>query len=336
MKRLFTCLFGSKLYGTSTPTSDRDIKHVTLLDLDELLLGKQVKNTFKKTNNATNVRNSADDVDEEFIPLQVFARDFMRGQTYALELAFAVSGNHAEQEVFDDRFIDFCATLRERFLTSDIKAMMGYVVNQASLYSFKGERLNATRAVSELLNAFTDTDQIIDFENEFTVEALKLQAQFPKYIKVDEYDIGAGVFKPCLKLLEKTIPYTNTVSHSKVVVNALLKKYGSRADAASESNVDWKATMHALRIVDEGLMLLEQHKLSFPFEQSYVDRLLSIKRGEVDLNEVTGELSAKLDRLKELEKTTSLPALSHEMTAEFEEFLSGWLRDFYEIYEVAS
>jgi len=335
MKKLFTCLFGSKLYGTSTPTSDRDIKHVTLLDLDELLLGKQVKNTFKKTNTATNVRNTAEDVDEEFIPLQVFARDFMRGQTYALELAFSVTGTHAEQHVYDERFIDFCNVLRTRFLTSDIKAMMGYVVNQASLYSFKGERLNATRAVEELLAGFSNEDQIVDVEVEFTAEAVKLQEKFPKYIKLEDYDIGGGVLRPSLKLLEKTIPFTNTVGHSKVVVNSLLKKYGSRADAASESNVDWKATMHALRIVDEGLMLLEHHKLQFPFEQAYVDRLLSIKRGEVDLKEVTEELSAKLDRLKDLEKSSTLPSLTPEMQAAFEGYMAWWLREFYEIKEAA-
>lgn len=331
MQKLFTCLFGSKLYGTSTPTSDRDIKHVTLLSLDDLLLGKSPKNTFKKTNKAHAVRNTADDVDEEFIPLQVFARDFMKGQTYALELAFAIDGTHAEQEVSNVFFRQFCDELRTRFLTSDIKAMMGYVVNQASLYSFKGERLNASRAVSEMLSSFSDTDQILDVEVEFRELAAILVKEYPKYIKLTDYDIGTGIMRPCLTLLEKTIPFTNTINHSKLVVSSLLRKYGSRADAASESNVDWKATMHAIRIVDEGLRLLETHELQFPFEPAYVDRLLSIKRGEVPLAEATNELSVKLDRLKDLEKSTTLPSCSTEMEQEFETWLVSWLREFYDL-----
>jgi RNA repair pathway DNA polymerase beta family len=88
-KLLFSCQYGSRLYGTQTPTSDLDLKHVYLPALNDLLVGKQLANKVKKTNTKMNTRNGADDVDEEFLPVQVFARDFMMGQTYALELAFA-------------------------------------------------------------------------------------------------------------------------------------------------------------------------------------------------------------------------------------------------------
>lgn len=100
MQKLFTGLYGSSLYGTNTPTSDRDVKHIVLPDLDSLLLGKKLEAKVKKTNNQKNTRNSADDVDEEFIPLQIFARHFVEGQTYAIELAFALDGLHAEQTLW--------------------------------------------------------------------------------------------------------------------------------------------------------------------------------------------------------------------------------------------
>lgn len=339
MLHLYSTLSGSKLYGTSTPTSDRDIKHVVLPNFNDLLLGKPIKNTFKKTNTAKNVRNSADDVDEEFIPLHVFARDFMKGQTYALELAFSVDGTHAEQIVHSlpqdtetkSLFALFVEELRSRFLTSDIKAMMGYVVNQASLYSFKGERLNACRELLESLAGFAETNQLIDYEAEIANYVQPLVEKYPKYVKLTDYDIGTGVMRPCIKLLEKTLPLTNTVSHTRMVIETLMKKYGSRAEEASASNVDWKATMHAIRIVDEGLKLLAEHQLEFPFAQPYVDRLLSIKRGEVDIAEITVELSTKLDLLKELEQTTTLPAYTLAMHEDFDLFMLKWLHKFYDL-----
>lgn len=98
--KLFSVMFGSRLYGTQTPTSDVDWKHIVLPSLDHLLLGRGVDNKVKKTNNVKNVRNGADDVDEEFIPIQVFAKHFMEGQTYAIELAFAIEGNHASQQLW--------------------------------------------------------------------------------------------------------------------------------------------------------------------------------------------------------------------------------------------
>lgn len=361
MNKLYSCLFGSRLYGTQTPTSDLDWKHVVLPDLDDLLIGRGVKNSFKKTNNQKNVRNTADDVDEEFIPLQVFARDFMEGQTYALELAFSVEGLHATQSFFEEKaqvpvqlgdysrfynkeplFYEFVKELRSKFLTSNIKAMMGYVVNQASLYSFKGERLNAVRIVGLVLShaneyygnagddmskfALGDLYSIPRFKEMFDYIAVK----FPKYFRVDEYDIGGDRTKPCFYLLEKCLPHTNSWETTNSTVSNLEKKYGSRAEQASESNVDWKATMHAVRIVDEGLQLLTHHKLSFPFEQTYVDRLLAMKRGELPLDPIKEELSTKLERLKELEQTTTLPS-ANELRAEFEVWLKGWMRTFYNI-----
>jgi hypothetical protein len=375
MKKLFSCQYGSRLYGTQTPTSDVDWKHIVLPDINDLLLCKKIENKVKKTNTLANTRNGADDVDEEFIPLQVFARHFVEGQTYAIELAFAIDGYHAEQKIYDPRgqvttyipfrgegspmvairdavfeetdyetplFIDFVHELRTKFLTSNIKAMMGYVVNQASLYSFKGERLNATRELSQLINSLKEDDSLLDEEKAtlfncytgtqyFRDTSEALARKFPKYFRKDEYDIGGGVMKPCFVILEKTLPFTNSISQTKKVLYALESKYGSRADAASESNVDWKATMHAMRIVDEGLQLLSENKLEFPFKPDYVAHLLSIRRGELQLDPIKEELSVKLDKLKELEKTTTLPTCNTEFLKEFDEWMVGWLHKFYNI-----
>ena len=370
---LYSVLYGSKLYGTSTPTSDRDVKHIVLPDINDLLLGRKLVSKVKKTNNQKNVRNSQEDVDEEEIPLQIFAKHFIEGQTYAIELAFSTDGNHAEQQIYDPRgevslfksghgklattkpmvsihgdfpdlkftpyFVQFVQELRTKFLTSNIKAMMGYVVNQASLYSFKGERLNVAHEFRAFLESYQYTnkkdgnDILSEFATEikFKEQVEALHIKYPKYFKITEYDIGTGVFKPCFVLLEKTFPFTNTLGQSIKVVDTIIKKYGSRADQASESNVDWKATMHAIRIVDEGIELLTTKNITLPFKQSYVDRLLSIRRGEVSLDLIKEELSTKLDLLKDLEKTTDLPECNQEFIKEFEVWMVMWLQKFYKL-----
>jgi len=89
--------------------------------------------------------------------------------------------------------------------------------------------------------------------------------------------------------------------------------------------------MHALRIVDEGVSLLQISKLEFPLDPIYVKRLLAIKRGEVNFTEVRDELDKKLVMLKELELTTKLPAATPELKQEFESWLVKELRKYYEI-----
>lgn len=353
---LFSCLYGSRLYGTSTPTSDLDWKHIVLPPLDSLLLGNGVKNKDKKTNTEKNARNTQDDVDETFIPIQAFARDYYAGQTYALELAWAMEGDHAKQtfgiigdtdalrwySVTGDTkhlyFYQFVRELREKFLTSNIKAMMGYAVNQASLYSFKGERLNVVREAAMIFahaDEYYKEDglQLKDFLGapKFAGLFADLAAKYPKYFRIQDYDIGAGVMKPCYYILEKCLPHTNTIKHTMDVLDTLIKKYGTRANEASADNVDWKAMMHALRICNQGVKLLETGRISFPFEQAYVDKLLSIKRGEVPLEVVTTELNQKLDKLKELEVSSTLTPASPERRADLDLWLAAWMRRFYNI-----
>lgn len=358
-QKLFSCLFGSRLYGTQTPASDLDLKHLVLPPLGDLLLCRKVENKVKKTNTAKNTRNSADDVDEEFIPVQVFARHFVEGQTYALELAFAVEGTHARQTFWAPAgadggqtaygqgeappFLDFVRELRGRFLTSNIKAMMGYVVNQASLYSFKGERLNVTRELQQLLDdaaqafregeaTLADVDEAAAFKSRID----GLVAKYPKYFRRDVYDIGGERRRPCLSILEKTLPMTNSLAQCRKVVAAIAGKYGARADQASASNVDWKATMHALRIVDEGLLLLSEHRLAFPFKPEYASRLLAIKHGEMALDPIREELAQKLETLKDLEAQTDLPPCDEDFRQEFDAWLLGWLYRFYGLNQSAA
>jgi len=336
-KLLLETLFGSHMYGTNTPTSDLDIKSVVLPSLDHLLLAKRVENKVSKTNTKANTRNSADDVDREFIPLQVFARDFIEGQTYAIELAFAADKHHAMQRAAP-QFVEFVVQLRTKFLTSNVKAMMGYVFNQANIYSFKGERLNCARDFHELIVAADLYYKSDDTKLEILVTAPAwvkhvndLVLKYPKYFAVGEYDSnGQGLMKGCFKLLEKILPFNITLVHAMQVVAGLIKSYGDRANSASESNVDWKAMMHAVRIVNEGLELLEHQTVTLPRPDDEVKYLLSIKRGEVPLEQVKNELVAKLESLKALALGSKLPNSNDPgFREDFEAFMLKHLKKLY-------
>lgn len=89
---LYSTLFGSHLYGTNIDTSDYDYKHIALPSLNDMLIGKPLQNVVKQTN--TDGKNSNKDVDNEYIPIQIFAKHFLEGQIYALEIAFSNKDSH--------------------------------------------------------------------------------------------------------------------------------------------------------------------------------------------------------------------------------------------------
>jgi hypothetical protein len=336
MKKLFTTLYGSSLYGTNTPESDRDVKHIVLPSLRDTLLGKVPKNSVKKTNKEENTKNSADDVDEEFIPIQVFAQDLMEGQTYALELAYAIEYTNAEQEIHEPLFLNFCRELRTGFMTSSMRPMVRYAINQANLYSNKGERLNAAEAVREFLKAyfFTHSEvQMHEVWDSIVIPGLApIIAQYPSCVAITEYQITpAGEMRPCIKLLERILGSTASFRTNLGTVNSIIKKYGARARAAQEDQVDWKATSHALRIIEEAVTLLSGNRLVYPYPQDQVEKFLAIKRGEMDYKLVIGEIGRRMDYLTEVQVSSRFPEQTPILEKQLQDWLYEWLLIFYKL-----
>lgn len=329
---LFKTMFGSRLYGTNTPTSDVDWKEVFLPAIDQLLIGRKPTNVVVSTG-GDHVRNTKDDIDNEYIPIQVFANDFIGGQTYAIELAYSVlaSRKTAGQKVYDNEFIYFVWELTETFLTSNIKAMVGYAMNQAQIYGIKGTRLASVRAFSEYLDDILNTNQ---HSPTAKLEVLDdwIKANETKYLFKTDYAISDTEKRPALSLLEKVYPYQITLAEAHERTKTLISKYGSRAhDAETAKGMDWKATAHAVRITKQAIRILNDGCLDFPFQDREVEFLLSIKNGERSVEEVQGILEALFVELDEAKEKTKLPAKDVAMEEAFERWLQKWMLRFYGI-----
>jgi hypothetical protein len=325
MQKLFSCLFGSHLYGTTHPLSDRDVKNVVLPSLDSLLLGSAPKNRFKP-------KDQEDGRDEENVPIHVLARDFLQGQTYALELVFAATCTGAEQTIYDPRFLTFCAELRERFLTSSMKETLGFARDQGSKYAYKGDRLNTVQDAIHLFSSFPADDTVMQHVEEFEERARVMAANYPAHFKLETYDAdGHGNIQPCVKVLDKTYPYTKHFRDHVMSLHVMDKRYGKRAREAAKGGegVDLKASMHAVRVLDQGILLLSEGTLTYPYSKDHATRLLRIRNGEVPIAEVGAQLTERIDTLEALSANSTLPMLTEELEGELEEWLLGWLHEFY-------
>jgi hypothetical protein len=329
---LFTTLYGSMLYGTSTPESDEDKKVIVLPDLRRMMLGKVPKNKVKGTNKKEFVKNSAEDTDEEIVPIQVFAKDVLDGQTYALELVWAVDYSNAGQKLFHPKFVEFCHELRSKFTTSSMRPMIGYAVNQATLYSAKGERLNAVEDLMAAINSFQISfdEKFFSVWDELTKKVQPLADKYPMQIKITDYKINPqGDRRPCIKILEKILPAMASFEHNYNTIEAIHKKYGARAKAAQEDEIDWKATAHALRIIDEGITILSGKPLVYPYDKAYCERFLSIKPGEIDHKIIMKEITDGLDKLQLLQSLSGLPEKTQALEQSMYDWLYSWLLIFY-------
>ena len=80
---VYQVVYGSKLYGTNTPTSDTDLKSIYLPTIDDMLLGKKlavhksrVDAHGKPVPEGEPMPDSG--VENEYIPFQTFVRDFVQ------------------------------------------------------------------------------------------------------------------------------------------------------------------------------------------------------------------------------------------------------------------
>lgn len=326
---LFSILHGSRLYGTSTENSDIDFKTVYLPDLGELLVGQKLE-IFKERESGPRQRTVANEVEEEFIPIQLFAKHFLENQSYALEIAHAYrqglitsfDGGHK------DRVEDFINELLTRYSNKTIDSIIGYSYSQAMKYSQKGERYSAICSLIGIVQVYLEGNQwreIGDIAEKW-------------YTTNEDEPIFIGTIpatrsneeQKALVIGNKTFAFNTLLKHFLKGLNILRDKYGERSKE-SHTGGDWKAISHAIRIANQGIELLETGRITFP--SPIKDYLLLIRNGEIDKLITDSVMNEYLKTLKEVQKTSDLQPRTQELTNSFNTWLQNKMLSFYGIGE---
>lgn len=148
-KPLYITAFGSKLYGTATVNSDTDYKIIYLPSKEDMLIGYHPK-TFTRNSSDDHTKNTKDDIDIEYKPLQNFLSELARGDTGAVDIAFSYTNPHVTK-ICDDRMNFFFQNVDKFFTVSNVKSFVGFAQSQAIKYSVKGECLSVLSDIVEYL-----------------------------------------------------------------------------------------------------------------------------------------------------------------------------------------
>lgn len=342
---ILTIPCGSTLYGTTTPDSDVDYKHIYLPKFEDILLGKRIKNEQITTGN-NHSKNGADDEDKEYVAIQTFMDDFFDGQSYALEIAFGIKNKSIEFKEYDDTYFSsyVIEILINKFLTRDVKSMVGFAYSQAIKYGLKGNRL---RAFEYFTNSLDDYDQDIKLSEIENLDSIIDD----KFIKRDEYIVNEDEeYEPCLDVGGKIYPLHIKVSTAKRRAEKAIQKYGERSKKAIDSGVDWKSLHHALRVSFQTVELLLDGTITLPLIE-YVNKcVMEVKLGKADYKEVVKCVDTTIQTIDEiLDNTrlveqgyahltldpsflyTKLPVKTDELKKEFNQFKVDVLKRVYKL-----
>lgn len=251
MNILANSVFGSKLYGTSTPSSDDDFRGVYIPERSDLIL-QRVQDVISLPG------------DSQMFSIHKFMNMLCSGQAVAIEMLFS------NQLVADsDRWQEIVRN-RHRFVTKRMSAFMGYAKSMASKYSVRADRRHD---ISILRQFLADCDGRAKISSIW--DSLPVGTWMTKTTSETTRTEDKRVYNVCGR------EYTahTYVSHLYECVDGIYAEYGKRVQSIQDGNIDYKAVMHAFRVTRQCEELLRTGELKFPL--SSAEELLRIRLGEV-------------------------------------------------------
>lgn len=279
--------FGSHVYGTNTPTSDLDIKGIYLPNSQDIIL-QRVKNNFNYNTKALpSQKNTAEDIDTEIFSLQQYLHFLMEGQTLALDILFTppqfyLSEPHPIWSVIQSN--------KNQFIHAGVTAFAGYCRQQAAKYGIKGSRVAAFRQTLEVLSGLDPNKKLSEFKEELQVFIHQFQSMAKTRDRelirlVDIFGKNRERSEIHLEVCNRKIPLHATVKYSKQILQKVFNQYGQRALLAEKNEgVDWKALMHAVRVLTQAKELLKTGEITFPRPERAL--LLQIRTGSLSYQAV--------------------------------------------------
>lgn len=313
IKVIMKSVYGSHLYGTSTPTSDMDYKQIHMNPLDLILIGKDKGCFNQNTNNSG--RNTKDDVDFESKELRTFIWSALEGQTFAIEMLF--TPDHLILETSD--IWEEIRSLRDSLVTRNVKPIVGYVASMSSKYSNKGVKYNELKNIIEILENVNQRYTFKDFmESEYAIDFSGY-----KYCKSFEKKLNSGDMQNSEKYVELTsaqFPYSRKIHEILPVIKDIFETYGDRVknSAINTNQTDYKSLMHALRLTWELREYLTTKMLKFPLDRA--NDLKDVRLGKYSREYVEQWISSEIEDV--LKIPNELPEPNYNLW-------NNWLLDKY-------
>lgn len=295
-------MFGSALYGTSTPASDIDFKSVFVPSAKSILMQSAPKTISHSRPKGIGEKNYAGEVDEEQISIQKFIHLAAEGQTMALDMLFAPDYAIIGEPSWEWREI---IANRHRLLTRKSAAFIGYAKQQANKFGIKGSRVAASRSALALLESAIETHgNTAKLE---VVEGLvRALAASNDHMTFHEDVTPHGQTVILWEVCDRKMPFTASLKNARDIMQRVVDEYGRRAlMAETQQGIDWKALSHAVRVGDEAVELLTTGHVTFPLPNAA--HIIDIKLGRLLYQDVAEEIEGLLERVEQAAATSTLP-----------------------------
>ncbi len=294
---------GSHLYGLNTPTSDEDYVGVYIEDTLEEFLNpfqekKDIDLSIKHKDDLG--KNTKDAVDKKYYHISKFIKLLTDNNPSILEMLFAPY----ESIIVEDKdFYSYVRFYRDDFLSKRIyNKFIGYALSQeqksytkaenyVTIKDFKEYLLSIKNERSSILDLIKNDDFMEKFKGRYTIE-VKRHSLFNN--------------EEILNLGELQFPSGLTLKASIDIINKRFNNATHRLGELLVHKYEPKFMSHTIRLLLEGINLLGDGVINFPFKGKDKDLIMSIKTGKLDVTEVMGITNSLKEKIENSLHTSRL------------------------------
>lgn len=320
-KIIFKAIVGSQSYGTSTPTSDVDIKGVYMQSIDDLItFGYKGQIEVSK--------------DECYYEVRRFLQLLQTANPTVLELLYSSE----DCILIKEPEFDLIIAEREKFLTKQCEnSFAGYAIAQIKKAKGLDKKMNWEK---DRIERKTPLDFVYVYEEGKTIPIVKFlndrgliqencglvalnhfQDCYALYysetngyrgISIDE---GNSVRLSSIPKGEKPISIVNYNKDAYSVHCRNYKDYVTWLEKRNtaryvdiqghDQQIDGKNLMHCRRLLDTAIEIATQHTINV--KRPNAEYLLGIRRGEIDLESIIADAEMDIKMMSELFEKSGLP-----------------------------
>lgn len=297
---------GSSMYGTQTPTSDRDYLGIYVPTERQLLLNNYPKQVSLPKDSG---------LDLQIWSIHYFLKLAMQGETMAIDLT------HAPEHcivAWEPEVWGFIQKNRTKFYTKGMKSFVSYARKQAAKYGIKGTRIEALEKVITYLrvnlNRFPKTKDEIRLSQFWDNLPTGQHIHFLDTKPYKMYQVAGKKFQETVKINYILERLEND-----------LTSYGKRAMLARQNQgIDWKGVSHAIRSAQQVYDILTFGDFEYPLRNA--EFITKVKMGQLDFETVVQPMLEKnMDDVESLIEKSNLPEPYDSEWVDNQKFWNDWV-----------
>ena len=303
---------GSRLFGTTTETSDVDLKTVFTPSARNILLGRISTSNRDGTSNVMG-KNTSSDTDQDNHDLIKFMRLLETGTPEGFELLFAPDNVHLIAPSLTWRSLQARSA---EFVHADLVPFERLIRKNSTLVQNGAAEEDAAMKMVSTLNKLTSG---ISSKRPVTpyIDEIVAEVGNTKIVRRDIREGRDGTLHPVLVVAHKAVPINESINFASKLATSIANEAAANQMRKSLSRDQWKQLSLAVRISCEMIELLQTGHLTFPRPER--EFLYEVKVGNITLEATRERLDLLGERIIEAKLRTALPVLPNKDA--FEEFV---------------